>query len=612
MLHFSPAPRGLPNVSAQTYVAGGVHRPRPRARRHGWGGAFLLVIGALLGVASASALPGSGGTLDLIPGDALATITLRDGATRAEEIRDSDAVKRLLESEPFEALRNEPNFLKAQGVVYLLAGSAGLDPWKLLAQALGREATFALLPGKGGAQPTALLVIEPQDAAIAQRLLTGVLQFVGAASGGKASDDRTREIDGVRIHQIGPGLTVATIGERIAFCNDAERLGSLGRSGSRPRLADAPRFVAASKAVPGAALAWSFVDLQAIRAASPPVGDGKLDNPLAGVLFGALVQSALKADAGAAWLSVEPDGALALRGRLIGGAPSEATLKAFCPPADGADWSRLELPGLMTRVYVSREWNELWDAREKFLDEQGVRGLAEFAGTLTTIMGNFDFSSELLPEMRPALQLLISRQRFDATAPTPELPGFALLVHLKNAQKVGPRLESAMLALLGFLNIDAGQKMQPQYQLGIDVHRNVRVVSARFPQMLDAGPPGIRHNFEPCFAAVQDRFVIATSRRMLCDVIEAAEKLPTATAAAGKRCADLIDVDVPEVLKILAANRELLVTNRMLSEDLPRETVAAQMGLVFEAIKQFERLRIEMEPVQGGLELAVRVKPVRK
>lgn len=564
---------------------------------------FLFLMAALL-VPTACAQPADR-TLDLVPGDAIATITLRDGAGQIAALRESAWLNRILESEAFDTLRSDPNFLKAQGALYMAAGMAGLDPWKLVGQAFGREATVALLPDPAGRGPVALVIIEPQDTAVARRLLQAALELSGATAGGKPAVDRSRELGDARAFRLAPTLWVAEIGDRVVFASDGERLARLPAPGAGSAgVRAAERFAAATRHVPAEAIAWAFVDLRSLREKNPPQDDGRLDNALGGVLLGALTAVAQRADAGVVWIAPER-GALTIRGRLIGGPADGDLIELFQPvSADARDWNQLELPGLISNLTFSRDWTGLWDARDQLLNEKGLRGLAEFAGTLTTLMGSFDFSSELLPGLNPSLQFLAARQQFDGTAPTPELPGFALLLHLRDAEKLGPRFESAMLALVGFLNIDAGQKMQPQYQLGIDQHRNVRVLSARFPRQLDAGPPGFRHNFEPCFASVEDRFVVATSRRLLCDLIDAVEKLPTAGDVARSRAADVLEVDLRELGRLLIANQELLIANRMLSEDLPRETAAAQIGLLLEAGRLLDRVRIELSPVRDGYELA--------
>jgi len=244
------------------------------------------------------------------------------------------------------------------------------------------------------------------------------------------------------------------------------------------------------------------------------------------------------------------------------------------------------------------------------LSPDGLRDLLSFASTLTTLMGGLDFSSELLPELQPTLRLLAAAQTWERSAPTPQLPGFALLLHLKDPARLTPKLENAALMTLSIINVDAGQKMRPQYQMQVDNYRGTRLVTARFPDELGPGPRGIVHNFEPSMAAVGDRFVIATSRKMLVGLIDAYEQLPLAGPAPQAE-ADALWINMPELCRVLDANHELLVTNRMLEEDLERAAAERQVRILLDGLRTLGRLELGVDSRVDTVIARLKLRPGR-
>lgn len=515
-----------------------------------------------------------------------------------------------MESPAFAAIRSQPEFLQAQGGAYMVAGAARMDPWQLAGELLGRELTLALVPRKGGGGPALVAVMEPADADAARQVVDSLLALSGAVVAGEAVAGRSREIGGVRVYELNREALLAEIGGRYVLSNHAATLELIARHHDRAdkSLARTEVYQSSCKLVAPEAVAWGMVNIRHFREADGADFDRKADNALAAMLLGGVLQAARTADAAVFWLEADGSG-LSVRGRLVGGESSGGELGPFVvDTAEPRDIGAIDVPGLLARVSVSRDWSGLWDQREMLLNADGLRDLLSFAGTLTTLMGNLDFSGELLPSLNPAMHLLAARQEFGEQPPTPQLPGFALLLHLKDAKALGPKLDNAALMTLSIINMDMGQRMQPQYQLSVDTYKGVRMTAARFGEALEPGPRGVRYNFEPTIATVGDRFVIATSRRLMEGIVDALEKLPEAPQRAGRAAADVLSVDLGELYRVLDANRELFVTNRMLEEDLPREKAARQVEIFLDAARLLRDLTVELEPAAGGFGVSARLR----
>ncbi len=324
-------------------------------------------------------------------------------------------------------------------------------------------------------------------------------------------------------------------------------------------------------------------------------------------MIGGWVEAFRAAEAAAVWLETS-DKSIELSGRLVGGKPAGDPQRAFAVKlGERKDWSRFQVPGQIARLEVSRDWFGLWEARESMLDPNGLRDLASFAGTLTTLMGNLDFSSELLAGLNPKWRLLAARQSFEKDKkPTPELPGFALLLHLKSPDKMAPRLENAALMALSILNVDRGQKMQPQYHMGMDEHQGTKIVTARFLEQTEPGPRGMRHNFEPSFAAVADHFILCSSKQLLEDTIDELKKLPDAAKAAGA-ATDTLRINIAALKHVLEANREMFVSNRMIEKDEDRKTAAGYVSMFLEPLEYLKNLSVTITQRQGDVSVSARI-----
>lgn len=568
-----------------------------------------LAAAAML-VAAPSAIAGpDANTADLVPRDVLAAVQMRDGKTRVSEFRHSALLKAYLAGPTHAALELRPQFMQLKGGVYMFAGMTGLDPWTLAGQLLGREATIAIGPRKNGGEPYVLVVIKADDDAAMQRIFNAVLGLNGIVADAPPDQPRSKEIDGVRRYKLKGDAFVARFDGFVVFCNDADTLEWViaNRASKNNKLAGDQAFRRAAKLAPEGAAVWAFVNVVRIRDAMGQKVDQRINNALGAALIGGWVEAFRSAEAAAVWLGAS-DRSIELSGRLVGGKPAGDPQRAFAVKlGERKDWSRFQVPGQIARFEVSRDWFGLWEARESMLNPDGLRNLASFAGTLTTLMGNLDFSSELLAGLNPTWRLLVARQKFDEDKkPTPELPGFALLLHLKSPDKMATRLENAALMALSILNVDRGQKMQPQYHMGMHMHEGTKIVTARFLEQTEPGPRGMRHNFEPSFAAVADHFILCSSKQLLEDTIDELKKLPDAAKAAGA-ATDTLRINIAALKHVLEANREMFVSNRMIEKDEDRKTAAGYVSMFLEPLKYLKNLSVTITQRPGDMSVSARI-----
>lgn len=573
----------------------------PQRRRFLIVGLAVLIASSTLAIAATSP--------DLIPDSAFATLTVRDGVHRVADLKNAPLLKRYLDSDAYEALRTSPDFVKLQGGIYFFAGSVGVDPWALASQALGKELTIALISGDKPDKPHIVLILVPADLVAAERIVDAIVTMVGAKVDGKPIADRHRIVDGITGYKLNDEAYLAMFDGVVTFTNHAETLEGIirKRADKAGKLASAAEYKQALDAAPAGACLVATANIRSIRKYAGEDWNKKQDNFIGAMFASGWVENIRRADTAVAWLEADSK-SLSVGGRTFGGAPDDAILKEFVVAGDETkDWSKFNIPGLLGQIELSRNWQGFWELREKLLVPDGVRGAAEFAGIMTTIMGNLDFSGEFLASMKPTMRLIVARREFGETTPTPVLPSFALVFHMKDTEKLRPRLENGALMALSIINADASQKMNPQYQLAVENHAGVKMTVGKFPPNLDPGPPGIRYNFEPSIAVVGDRFVVATSQKMLEDFIDSFNRLPASTAKTPENAPDVLNTNLHELYRVFDANREAFITSRMIEKDLDRETAARDVRIFLDAAKLVSDLKLSMRPAKDGLTVNLRL-----
>lgn len=96
-----------------------------------------------------------------------------------------------------------------------------------------------------------------------------------------------------------------------------------------------------------------------------------------------------------------------------------------------------------------------------------------------------------------------------------------------------------------------------------------------------------------------DQFVVATSKKLLTDIIDALGKLPARVG--GESEGDALTVDLRRLHAVFAANREVFITQRMIAEDVGREEAARQVSLFLDAARLLSKLSLHVRRGAGGL-----------
>ncbi|HRJ50711.1 MAG TPA: hypothetical protein PKU91_09265, partial [Phycisphaerales bacterium] len=413
---------------------------------------------------------------------------------RASSLRAFLEQSGFFETPAYELITTNPGLMQARIGLLGLAASVGMDGWTAVGHLLGKEAVAAMYPPRqSGGQPGLLIVALGRDTVSRGKFIDAAATAAGLVKGGRPDPATSTTVDGRTVFTAGE-LRYCVDGEALLISGDADLVRSaLGaRWGSIPSMAVSGDLDAAEAAAPPDAFIVGALDARAMVRLAASEGNPefwRFENPLGGFMFGGWADSLRQASAAMAWITERADGlAMTLRIDRDRDAPAGRTGFGLPALAGSIDLSSLRLPRQVASLSMGRDWASLFSDREEILTVAGASQVAAFAATMTTLMGNFDFTEDFLPRVNGPIRVLLERQDFSeaAYAPSPRLPAFAMVAPLKGASEemLRQRLMSGSQMALSFINYDAAQKQQPGFLMGLGEHRGVTILKGTYP------PPG--------------------------------------------------------------------------------------------------------------------------
>lgn len=527
---------------------------------------------ASLGVAfghAASTPPGGPPLSSWIPEQAALCLEV----LRPERLVDpllSPAFAERLEALPAYAQRKSSRQLQdLRGLVQFLEASTQTN-WPSIVRKLTRQgAAFAI-----GGENRHLLIVRGDDPALLEKIHTIARQIATSEAEKQGLSGRVRSAEHA-------GLTGWTFNGKEAHAvaencllagSDAEvlKLAAELRAGSSGSLAERPAYQEARKAVGAAADALLFVDLEQLRMAPGLAAalDEPTQNPLAALLL-ADVTAPLKT---APWLAlglhVEGDD---LRVRaFVGGESGTGAVPAFAKPTGGATGApeSLVVPRQIASLNLHRDLAGFYAAKDE-LFPQRTSGLIFFENMMGIFFTGRNLTDEVLAQTQPDLRLVVARQQYDPAmgTPEPQLPGFALVIGLRDPKAFGEVLEEAWQKALGLVNFTRGQKAEPGLILDREDHGGTPITVSRFSakEVPDREHLDIRFNFRPSLALAGGHAILSSTDQLARDLVDGLRKpAPGSTASADAHTR--LELRGNELSGLLKANRASLVRNNMLKE----------------------------------------------
>jgi len=561
------------------------------------------VLAAILGPALGSALAaGEASPARWMPRQAVVYIELARPGPILDALLDRKLEEAVRSFEVFRRAAGSKEVRDLLGLVTLVEGRTGADWRTVIRRALAGGLALAVLP-----DGSSILAVDAADAKILEDLNAVLADLARGQAAGKGGGDpvSSRDRKGTAIWTMGPNESHAIVGKRLLLANRPAALEAvldLREAAEEHTLESSPAFRAARKAA-GDPAGSLFVDLEALKR-QPGVAkalDGGRE-PMASLLFADVLES-LKASS---WLSA------ALRidgGRLVleaaadrPGAGADGPSAFAVPPAGSGALPDLPVPRRIAAISLHRDLHGFYEAKDRLFPER-TAGLIFFENMMGIFFSGMDLTEEVFAEIGPEVRLAVAEQAYDPAAGTPKvkLPGFALVLRLRNPEKFGDVLEEAWQKALGLVNFTRGQQAQQGMVLDRPEHAGVRltVAAMRPPRAGSRSDLDMGYNFRPTLARVGEWAILSSTDGLARDLIDALGKGSAAAPAAGVH--GLVEIDGPGLLSILAANREAMVLNNMVEKGHGRENAEGEIGTLLDILEWLGGARLTLGTKDGLL-----------
>ena len=546
----------------------------------------------------------------LAPETALVWLEIGDPAVIFDRLFDPALYERASQTDQMKTYLASEQYRQFQTVVRIVEGRLGVEWQPGLRELLGGGVHVSYDP----AQEAVLVAVRSKRPELLTALHEAINELITSTSqiAGQPSPAKSQEYKGRTGWSFAPQEAHVILGDVLLISNKADALkGAIDRldDPALRSLADVTEFQQA-RALHSGQTGWGFARLDALRQL-PNVQaalNAKSDNPVGEFLVAGVLDAFKYAPSVTAGLKMESDRA-ALSFRLPRDPAQVSSSRTwFFAPTPGQAPAPLVVPGAIGSMTVYRDLSGLWAARDELFNEAIAAQFAQVDASFGLFFSGRDFGPEVLGEVDPRMQLVVAGQTFDGQGPTPaiRLPAEALVGELHNAEEFYPQLLAAYQTFVGAINLGNAQNGQPRMLLGAEVHRGVEISTATFlpdPGASQTDAP-LQFNFSPSFARSGNRFIFGSTVGIVRSCIEALEA-PGAAAPTADNF--LLQVDAAAVATALDANRDLLISQNMLSEGLTLEQAGERFTALLDIVRLLGQgtIRLAEDPQSVTLELSL-------
>lgn len=452
------------------------------------------------------------------------------------------------------------------------------------------------------------------DAELAKKAVDAILDLVRAeaanrGAGNPVTVDKYKEVE---FYGVGP-INYVNLGPYLVTTNNLliTRLVIDTYKGENPSLASDEQFQEVLKARPANPTAWVYGDLRTVRALGvlKTALNKKSDNPPAEVLAGGILGAIPDAPYVTAWLDVEP-GRIALSASIPGDAPALAKKREFFFGTDGKGNALPLLNPKETALSIStfRDFSSMWKNAPDLFDEGINAKFAEAESQLTTLFAGRNFRDDILANLEPGMQIVVTRQHYADGAPVPavKLPAGAIVVKMKNPAETARMFKITFQSLVGFLNITGGMNgLTPLEQNFEKVGSGTVFTSEYLPPKEGAkNEAAIHYNASPTIAFIGDKCVLSTSKTLAMELAELVQK----DSAPLKDVNTTLKADGQVVRQMLVDNRSSLVAQNMLQKGHGQEAAEEEIDGLLKAMLGLESSSVQLLSKEKTLQLTVELK----
>ena len=433
-----------------------------------------------------------------MPAGAIGYVEVSGLGSIIDRFQNSYYLELVMQSAPFQQLEKSKNFQRAQAGRKIAETQLGLDLWTLSKKLLGdRIAVGVYAPEGGSEEPDIVAILRVADADILAHLRERLDPLLVL---GSDLIDTSETIAGVEILKVGDKALVAlrdnwvvASNSRDLFTKSLELLNGEEKPGKSGHcLAREENFRAMTKQVGIDHLARLYVNAEAIReVAGGRFAPEKLDNFLGSLLVGGILEMAVRSPYIEAHIDVT-DTEFSLEASVAGDTEKlgEAHRSFFSSPASRGATPIPRPPHTIGGFTIFRDFATWYKHREDLLEASVLPGFDEFEAGLANLLPGKDFAEDVLPLIGSGLTFVSARQKYVHLDGKPgiELPGFALIIDMKEPRKAARIFRLFFQTLSAILNIQAGQQGREPWVMIVDRWGRSRFAGARFVRVIHNVP----------------------------------------------------------------------------------------------------------------------------
>lgn len=533
-------------------------------------------------------------------------------------LKESELWKNVTESEQYKEFLASEEGEQVEDGTGLAEFMFRMDLWEASEKLLGGRAAVALYPKKEGNDPDVAFLIRPANPAtwFAQRIWTDPL--LGLTT---KRYDRKRFSWGLKVYQPKNGdggpfialhkhwivvttnsdLLEKTISLQITEPKERKRRELVA---AKPLKKD-PQFAKMSEHIGADHLARALVDLKSLskmnggRFGLPK----KLDNPLASLVGGGIVELAAQSQYGAITLNKEEAGFVLEAG--FDGDPRklDKQYQVFFSEAPKSGIQALpEVPGLIGGFTAYRDFATWYRSRDELMAEAILPEFDKFEAGLGNFLPGKDVGEDVLPLLAKNITFVSALQNYKHLKGSPgvKLPGFAAIIDLNEAQEAGDIFQLFFQTLLSVLNFEAGEQGRQPWLIDVKMHGDVKISTARYLENPKGDRLPIVFNFLPASARVGDKYIVSSSLQLCEQLVDALKKPPGKTIDSNL----LFEVRFDTLAQILEANAEHFIAQRV-EEGRTAKQAEADVTLALTLIRGFTSLSASTSADEDGFKLKI-------
>jgi hypothetical protein len=549
-----------------------------------------------------------------IPDNAVICIELNRPTALLETLANDDACKAIQALPAFQSLKASPQVGGLLTVIKVLEASLETD-WRTgLGTLTGGGITFAIC-----ADGSALTIIESEDERMLNRLHEILLGFARgeADKAGQPGRVASAEYMGATGWTFNGKEAHAIVANRMISANRPEALKAaleLRNNSGGANLASRDDYQKVRKMVAPDAIGMIYVNMEVFR--NIPGLAGALDkgsqNPLAALLFAGIIDAVRNSTAMGVGLYAK-ESTLTLEALLDGKLIDPKGPAAFAlPPAGAGAPPLLSAPRCIASLSFHRDLHSFYAAKDSLFPER-TGGLIFFENMMGIFFSGRDLTDEVLARTTPEVRFVVARQEYDPKNGTPQvqIPGFALVLKLRDTEAFDEIAEEAWQKAVGLINFTRGQQGLPGLIIDRPTHNGTKFTAAYFSTagLEETTNLHTRFNFRPALALPADYLILSTSDGLARDLIDAAtaEASQSPKPAAGVHT--MAQLDGGQLASILRANYDALVRQNMVSKGNTREAAETTIGLLITVAGFVDEVTLsigaEKELTRARLQLAL-------